>query len=85
MKIIICDDEEAYVEEIKKNVSLFMQERDIATQFDLYTDCAELFESSCGCYDIAFLDIEMGEIKGTQVAARLKEVNPHIVIYFSLT
>ena len=81
MKIIICDDEKAYVDEIKKNVSLFMQERDITTEFDLYTDCTELFGSNCEFYDIAFLDIEMGEIKGTQVAARLKEVNPHIVIF----
>ena len=81
MKIIICDDEKAYVDEIKKNVSLFMQERDIETQFDLFTDCKELFANDCGFYDIAFLDIEMGEIKGTQVAARLKEINPHIVIF----
>ena len=32
-------------------------------------------------FDVAFLDIEMGEIKGTQVAEKLKEANPHIIVF----
>ncbi len=81
MKVIICDDEKAYVESIKQNVDVFFKERNVDAQYSEYTDCKSLITGGCEFYDIAFLDIEMGDIKGTDVAAKLKEVNPQIIVF----
>lgn len=81
MRIIICDDEQAYVETIKQNVDSFLKEKNIRAEYSLYTDCKELINNNKDSFDIAFLDIEMGEIKGTQVAAKLKEINPHLIVF----
>lgn len=80
MKIIICDDEKTYVDSIKQSVELFLNEKNISADYSLYTDCKELMNNS-DFFDVAFLDIEMGEIKGTQVAEKLKEANPHIIVF----
>lgn len=80
MKIVICDDDNIYINDIKKNVINFLQERNITADFDLFDDSRLLFEN-IHYYDIAFLDIEMGEVNGIKIATRLKELNPHIIIF----
>lgn len=80
MKIIICDDEKDYLNIIRQNVDVFLKEKNIIADYSLYTDCAEIMNNS-DYFDMAFLDIEMGAIKGTQVAEKLKEINPHIIIF----
>lgn len=81
MKIIICDDEKAYADCIKQNVESFLKEKNISAEYFLHTDCKELIINNYDFFDIAFLDIEMGDIKGTQVAEKLKEINPHIIVF----
>lgn len=80
MKIVICDDEKAYVNDIKKNVELFLQEKNIEPEFDLFVD-SQLLLSTDTYYNIAFLDIEMGEVSGIKIAEHLKKINPHIIIF----
>lgn len=81
MKIIICDDEKEYVDIVQQKVNSFLEEKNIVAEYTLYTDCQELMENSTEVFDMAFLDIEMGDIKGIQVAEKLKEANPHIVVF----
>lgn len=81
MKIIICDDEKLYANDIEQNVNFYLKSNAVKAEFDIFTDCKALLENKCDFYDMAFLDIEIGEIKGTQVAAALKEVNPKILIF----
>lgn len=79
MNILICDDDKAYVEDIKRQVSSFMQDRKINAQFDTsYTGRDINFDKF---YDIAFLDVEMGSVKGTNLAEYLKLANRNIVIF----
>lgn len=80
MKIVICDDEKTYVNDIKKNVEFFLQEKNIETEFDLFVD-SQLLLSTDTCYNIAFLDIEMGEVSGIKIAEHLKKINPHIIVF----
>lgn len=81
MKIIVCDDEKLYANDIEQNVDFYLKSNAVKAEFDVFTDCKALLAKKCDFYDMAFLDIEMGEIKGTQVAAALKEVNPKILIF----
>ncbi len=81
MKIIICDDEKEYVDSVQQKVDSFLKDKNMTAEYSLYTDCKEFMENNAEVFDMAFLDIEMGEIKGTQVAEKLKEANPHIVVF----
>lgn len=80
MRILICDDEQSYVNDIKKHVELYLTENNICAEIDTFTD-GEILLSSNTHYDIAFLDVEIGNIKGTDIAKRLKKINNYIVIF----
>lgn len=80
MRILICDDEQLYVDNIKKHVELYEAENKLFFEIDTYTNAQKLLESTTH-YDIAFLDIEISNIKGTDVAKKLKETNEYIVIF----
>lgn len=80
MKIAICDDERKYVNEIESNVKAILGERKITAEFDLYCDSIEVYNCN-KCYDVAFLDIEMTPHTGIEVAKKLKEINPYIIIF----
>lgn len=80
MRILICDDEQSYVNDIKKHVELYLTENNIGAEIDTFTD-GEVLLSSNTHYDIAFLDVEIGNVKGTDIAKRLKEINNYIVIF----
>ena len=82
MNILICDDEYKYIEDIKKNVENFFKEISQSVCFDTYTDGEKVLRSDLTRYDIAFLDIEIGNVKGTQIAEKMKFCNPHTVIFF---
>lgn len=80
MKIVICDDEKTYANDVKNNVELFLRESNVDTDFDVFND-SSILSKTTNHYDIAFLDIEMGEISGIEIASHLKEINPHIIIF----
>lgn len=82
MNIMVCDDDYLYVEQIKRNVENFFSDISQTVKFDTFTDGEEALDSSTKYYDIAFLDIELGSIKGTEIAERIKTINPHALIFF---
>ena len=77
LKIIICDDKEEDVINIKKLLNTFMNK----THIDL-----EIFTSlfpekvSTNFYDLAFIDIEMPGLNGLKLSEKLKKSNPNILI-----
>lgn len=80
MRILICDDEQSYVNDLRKHVELYLTEKNIYAEIDTFTDGEELLSSKTH-YDIAFLDVEIGNIKGTDIAKKLKKTNNYIVIF----
>lgn len=79
---MVCDDDYLYVEQIKRNVENFFSDISQTVKFDTFTDGEKALDSSTKYYDIAFLDIELGSIKGTEIAERIKTINPHALIFF---
>lgn len=80
MKIAICDDERKYAQETESKVKAILGEQNITADFDLYFSSADIF--GCGkFYDIVFLDIEMQPYSGIEVAKKLKEINPYMIIF----
>lgn len=81
VKVVICDDDSFFAEQIKSEVSAFMKSKNIDARFRIYTGDISLDKIEPEYFDLAFLDIEMGEVNGTEIAAKLKKINPHIVIF----
>ncbi len=80
MKIAICDDDKIFLEEISSAVKDVFSDTKTEAEFDLYNDSRELFASEKS-YDMAFVDIEMPHHSGIETAQKLKEINPHIIIF----
>lgn len=79
LKILICDDEKAIVEKINKLLSKFEKKNSIKFDTESYISSKTVLNTS-KLYDIAFIDIEMPDINGLQLAIELKKRNPDIII-----
>lgn len=80
MKILICDDEKILADKLALSVEKHLKANDITFCTEVYYSGTEALENK-KYYDIAFLDVEIDEVNGTQIASALKEINPHIVIF----
>ncbi len=81
MRIVICDDEKTYANDIYRNVLHFLNEKSIQATVDTFFD-SRFANEDAASYDIAFLDIEMQPINGIDTAAILREKNPNIILFF---
>lgn len=81
MKILICDDEEKYLNKLKECVEEYMKERLIKCSIYSTTNPKDIIENKL-TFDLAFLDIQMPEIDGIELAKELKTRNSKIVLFF---
>ncbi len=81
MKILICDDEQQYVDELKIHIEKFMQSKFISCEIDTTNNPVTVAESN-EAYHLAFLDIQMDELDGIALAKILKERNSKVAIFF---
>ena len=80
MNVLICDDEWSVMEQVSELLQKYCTETGMQVRFHLFDDpCAikDLAE-----YDIAILDIDMGNFSGIDLAWRLRKEKPGIVIIF---
>lgn len=81
MNIVICDDDSLYAQEIKNHLSQELSIRHLPFQITVFTDsqeCARNIDS----FDIAFLDVQMQPYTGMQIAKRIKEKQPNVILFF---
>ena len=81
MKILICDDEQQYVDELKIHIEKYMQSQFANFEIDTTNNPQTIVDSN-EIYQLAFLDIQMDELNGISLAKNLKERNSKIVIFF---
>ncbi|MEE0059297.1 MAG: LytTR family DNA-binding domain-containing protein [Acutalibacteraceae bacterium] len=80
MKILICDDDIKIVEFINNKLQKYMQENNIKMHIDAFTDSKQAFLVN-NAYDIAFVDVEMPEVGGLELATQLKRKNNNIFVF----
>lgn len=80
MKILICDDEQRHLENIKNHVSLYMQNHFVPAEFFATTEPEKILETQTA-YDLAFLDVQMPNMDGIAVARELKRRNSRVVLF----
>lgn len=80
MNVLICDDEWSVTEQVSELLQKHCTETGTQVRF-------HLFDAPCAIkdfaeYDIAILDIDMGDFSGIDLARRLRKEKPGIVIIF---
>lgn len=81
MKILICDDEQRYIDDLKTQIEDFMRRRNINYEIHTSNNPRKVADSN-EIYQLAFLDILMSELDGLSLAKILKERNNKIIIFF---
>ena len=74
IRIAMCDDETMFLQTYQKKVSELFQEHNVGCKIDTYTD-ARRFLEHCEktSYDLIFLDVDMPELSGIQLASKFRD------------
>lgn len=81
MKILICDDEQEYIDKLKTHVEKYMKSRFASVEIHTEINSKTVADSN-EVYQLAFLDIQMNEPDGISLAKILKERNNKLVVFF---
>ena len=87
MKLAIVDDLKQDIDRLEECIGEFFKKNDSVTPtVDVY-NCAEDFLPGFyeGRYDLVFLDILMDEMNGIELAKKLRDADPHLMIVFQTT
>lgn len=83
LKIVICDDEAFFLEQLTEKISSYLKEKEIPFQISTFHSGEQLQQDSRDeLFDIAFLDISMEAVNGIDAAHYLRTVNQRICIIF---
>lgn len=81
MNIFLCDDDPVYLQALYDGVSAYMAEHHLPCAITFCTDPAQAL-STHSRFDMAFLDIQIGEQNGISVAEALLEQNEKLILFF---
>lgn len=82
MLIATCDDEPQYCDQVECFVTKLGEDLKIKLQCDKYTSGAELLKNNFQQYQIIFLDIDMKDENGIDIAEKIRENNIKVEIIF---
>ena len=80
MNVLVCDDDQQIVDSIIEEFKKKSEETHVALRFYGFSQPSQIDLSLP--YDIALLDIDMGETNGIELARKLRAENENIVIIF---
>lgn len=81
MRILICDDEVKYINDLQEYIEKYMTNHGVSYQIDTTTTPKDITENDV-VYDLVFLDIKMPVFDGIDLAYELKQRNSKVVIFF---
>ena len=81
MRILICDDEEAFLNPLKQHVDQYFLDKHIPCVTEAISDPGLVLKNHRR-YDIAFLDIQMGDMNGIALANELRRRNEKTIFFF---
>lgn len=80
--IAICDDEQNFVEELKRLIYRYSQEREREIRVTAFKSGLDLVENRPDELDLIFLDIQMNIMDGLETAQRIRRVDANVGIIF---
>lgn len=81
MKILICDDEAIYLDQLSAHVKEYMNNHFIDCDITATTDPMSILKSNQS-FELAFLDIQMEQVDGISLAKELKRRNNKLALFF---
>lgn len=82
MKIGILEDEKEVSDKIQSFVRKFFDGRGENVNISAYSDAFTLLESYQADTDVLFMDIQMNLMTGMEAAARIRQIDAHVLIVF---
>ena len=83
LQIGICDDEIVFLENLREQVSDLLKQKEIEFTMHSYNNGNKLLEKNREhIFNILFLDIEMPQINGIEIAEKIRSFNPYVNIIF---
>lgn len=82
MKVAACDDEMIYCNQVENFFKKISKEYRVEIQCDKYTSGLQLLENDINQYSIIFLDIDMEDENGLQVAEKIRKENQTVELIF---
>ena len=83
VKIAICDDEPVFFDQLKQYLEKYYKSLDVI--IDVFAS-GESFLNACSgranTYDLAFMDIEMGDLDGITTARKIRAYDPELLLIF---
>lgn len=84
MHIILCEDEPYFADILQKDLKTCLNEREISHEIFHCPSGASLitFLKESPCADLLFLDIQLGDCDGVELAAQIRKNHPALTIVF---
>lgn len=82
INIAILEDEQNYAEDLRENIVRYASEYNLNIKIKLFSNGMEFANAKSTDYDIIFLDINMPEINGIDIARHIRKTNDNVVLIF---
>ena len=82
IKIAICDDDSLLLTDLSQQVENLFSNQNLTIEISLYTSGRQLIEEADNSYDLYFLDIEMPDISGMELASYIRRAQENAALVF---
>lgn len=80
--IVICDDENMFVSEIRKNLEQYAHTKGVDFRFQIYYDGKDLLDNYRDDFDLIFMDIKMEKVDGLKAAGEIRRCDKTVGLIF---
>ena len=82
MNILVCDDDECFAQQLSTSINSLYTQNGYSASTNCLTDISDINKLDFSLYDIAFIDIDLGEISGIEIARQIRAFRKDSVIIF---
>lgn len=82
MNIYICDDNPSFASELREQITAYCAKHDYPCTCELFYSPHALLSADWQSIQVLFLDIDMPNMNGIELAKRIRETSPDIIIVF---
>lgn len=82
IKIAICDNEKSTIKQIEDLIHIFFMNREEEYSIHSFSQSKDFIKEDVSCYNIVFLDIEIDELSGLDIAEIIRKKNEETIIIF---
>ncbi len=82
MKLLICDDDCTFAENLRQRILDYFKKPSWKLSIECISETEKMAEIDASQYDVAFLDIDMGKVNGISLAQKMREQHSDLILIF---